>query len=159
MEGRLETKIKNEKAANNLLKQLPQYVEEYYYSALINKEARTALEYIKRIKKFLTYCNENIENFNIFKITEIEISKYLKSIETKETNNGVIETSFAYRKQSYSILNNFFKYLHSKRLVNYNPMEFIERPKKNEIIKLIEKSNLTDANLDLIKNLIENLNN
>lgn len=138
MQGRLENKKKNEKNIENILKELPDCVEQYYLSRP-NKESKGSLEYIRKIRNFLKYVNEDTSQIDVTEITEIDISKYLRSIEkTIDKNGNEIETSFAYRKQVYTILNSFFCYLKKKRIINENPMEYIDRPDSVDKIKRIK---------------------
>ena len=94
MQGRLENKIKREKVIENLLKDMPQYVTEYYYNLSSSRESSSCLEYIRRIRRFLLFLDFNMNKINIHNVTDIDISKFLKSIETKENNGNVEMASF-----------------------------------------------------------------
>lgn len=91
---------------------------------------------LKKIKSFLKFINNNTKVIDITKISESNVSEYLHSIEqTKDLKGRLRETSFSYRKQVYSILNSFFEYLLKRKLIYENPMEYIERPILNDVIK------------------------
>lgn len=136
MQGRLENQIKTEKKIQNLLKDMSVEVEEYYINFSANKEFRSCLIYIQKIKKFLLwYSSENnidIKKIDYRVITDTDISKYLKEVEFKQTKNGMEYTSFSYRKQIWSTLNSFFSFLDKKRYIESNPVRLIERPTKKD---------------------------
>ena len=139
MQGRLENQIKTEKKIDKLLEDLPKEVKEYYINFSANKEFRSCLAYIQKIKRFLTwYCNENsitYEEIDFSEITDIDIANYLRFSEKKETSEGIEYTSFSYRKQIWSVLNSFFDFLYKKRKILNNPVDLIERPSKNDKVE------------------------
>ena len=136
MNGRLEHKVKNEGYVKRHLNDLPECVSQYYYSRSSSKESKGSAEYIKKIKSFLSFINQDTKSIDVSKITEDDVSKYLHGIEQTIDNNGNIrETTFAYRKQVHSILNSFFEYLRKRRIIAENPMDCIERPVSKDIVK------------------------
>lgn len=136
MNGRMEHKIQNEKTIERLLKDLPKEVSQYYYSRSSARESKGSAEYVYKIRAFLKFLNDDAQVVDVTQITENDVSRYLHSIEQTTDNNGVVrETSFSYRKQIHSILNSFFEYLRKRRLIVYNPMDCIERPRNNDIVK------------------------
>lgn len=152
MDGRLENKIKRERRIKNILNDYPQYLTDYYYNIANHNESSTCLEYIKKNSRFLKYCDDCIDNFNIKNISDTDISKFLKSIETKNVNGNIEENSFSTWKQYRAALNSFFSYLYEKGYINDNPVKLIKPPKQkdkvihtflspkdlNEILKAIE---------------------
>lgn len=151
MQGRLENKIKNEKLIETILLDLPDTVSKYYYSRP-NKESKGNLEYLRKIRGFLKYIDEDTRNIDINKITENDVSKYLHSIEiTIDKNGNKKETSFAYRKQVYTILNSFFEYLRKKKMIKENPMDCIDRP---DSVDLVERVKLNENDL---RNIIQSV--
>lgn len=135
MQGRLENKIKREKTIMQILNDMPKYVTEYYYNLSSSRESSSCLEYIRKIKKFLLYIDSNINEIDIQKIDDTTISKFLKSIETKEKNGNIEMASFSTWKQYHTILNSFFKYLYKRGYVQYNPIDNIERIRKNDKVQ------------------------
>ena len=95
MQGRLENKIKREKVIENLLRDMPQYVTEYYYNLSSSRESSSCLEYIRRIRRFLLFLDFNIKDINIQNVSDVDISKFLKKIETKENNGNIEMASFS----------------------------------------------------------------
>lgn len=163
MQGRLENQIKAEKKIKELLAEMPHEISEYYINFSANKEFRSCLSYIQKLKRFLTwYCEENdinIKDIDFKSITDTDISSYLKKSELKEKNGAIEYTSFSYRKQIWSVLNSFFDFLDRKQIINSNPVHLIERPKKNDKVKHVYlKKNDLDEMIDILKNEINELN-
>ena len=139
MQGRLEHKMRNEKNIETLLYELPGCVTDYYYTRASAKESKGMLEYLRKIKRFFSFISEDTKNVDVTKITETDVAKYLRSIEKNvDTNGKEKETSFAYRKQVYTILNSFFEYLRKRRMIIENPMDCIDRPSAVDNIKRVE---------------------
>ena len=138
MDGRLEHKIRNEKVVTEMLEELPESVSQYYLSRASSKESKGCVEYVKKIKAFLSFLNSDTKSIDISKITEDDISKYLHSIEqTTDRQGNVRETTFAYRKQVHSILKSFFEYLRKRKIIAENPMDCIERPTTKDVVKRV----------------------
>lgn len=132
MQGRLENKLKREKIIMRILNNLPDYVTEYYYNLSSSRESSSCLEYIRKIRRFLLFINKNMSLIEISNVNETDISKFLKSIEVKEIDGDVQTTSFSTWKQYHSVLNSFFRYLKNKGYIENNPVEHIERVRKND---------------------------
>ena len=108
MQGRLGNKIKREKVIENTLSEMPKYVTEYYYNLSSSRESSSCLEYIRKIKRFLVFCDNNINDIdNISEINETHVSRFFKSIETKDINGEVALVSFSTWKQYHTVLNSF----------------------------------------------------
>lgn len=138
MDGRVEHKIRNEKLINSMLQELPECVSQYYYSRASSKESKGCAEYLKKIRTFLKFLNNETKFIDVTQITENDISKYMHSIEqTTDSLGNIKETSFSYRKQVYSILNSFFEYLRKRKIILENPMDYIERPTSKDMVKRI----------------------
>ena len=136
MEGRLEHKIQNEALIERKLEGLPECVKEYYMSRASSKESKGGLEYVRKIRAFLEFLNDDTKSIDVACITEGDVARYLHSIEKTVGYDGTIrETSFAYRKQVYSILKSFFEYLRKRRTIQYNPMDCIEKPTSNDVVQ------------------------
>ncbi len=146
MQGRLENKIKREKIIENILTEMPRYVTEYYYNFSSSRESSSCLEYIRKIRRFLTFLENNIKDIDISEINETHVSRFLKSIETKDVNGEITLASFSTWKQYHTVLNSFFKYLLKKGYVQHNPVENIERIRKNDkvIHDFLQKKDLDE---------------
>lgn len=154
MNGRTENRIKTENSINTILTSLPDCVTHYYYSIASGLEPKACLEYIKKIRNFLSYIDSNTRDVKVEKISQIDIAKYMHSIETKIDSKGAeSETSFAYRKLVHSVLNSFFEYLANNNYVTNNPMKQIRRPRGTNSIK---RYYLTSENFQEILKQVDN---
>lgn len=163
MQGRLENQIKTEKKIKKLLAEMPYEISEYYINFSVNKEFRSCLSYIQKLKRFLNwYCEENdieIKNIDFKLITDKDIALYLIKSEKKEKDGATEYTSFSYRKQIWSVLNSFFDFLDEKKYINSNPVHSVKRLKKNDDVKhTFLKKNDLDKMIDVLKNEINELN-
>lgn len=131
MQGRLENKIRVETNIKKILSEMPEFMSDYYYS-LSSNEPKSCMEQLRKIRRFLYFVNNNIFEIDIGSISDVDISKYMKSLETKNSKGMIRETSFAYRKQNYSFLKTFFKYLTKKGYIKTNPMDLVEVPKDKD---------------------------
>ena len=131
MRGRLEHGLRAKNNIEVLLSSMPEYVSGFYYNIQISKEPTTCLEYLRKIKLFLDFIN-----CDITKVTDSDIGRYFDKITTKIDSDGIIkETSFAYKKATWTVLNQFFSYLTKKKIILSNPMEDTERPSQKDNIK------------------------
>lgn len=157
MQGRLEHSLKTQNNINNILLNCPNYLSDYYYNLAVSTEPKTCENYLRKIKGFLFFVNPDLSKIKITEINDVIISKYFISIQRKkikENNQIKIEpTSFSYQKGVWTALNSFFKYLKSKKYIEDNPVELINRPKHNDYT---EKYFLTADDLKLIINSIKN---
>ena len=87
MQGRLETKLKTEAKIRSQLDEAPKYLQDYAYNLSSSKEPRTVLEYIRKIKLFLTFLNEDYNQIDISKVTDSDISRYIASREVKKVKD------------------------------------------------------------------------
>ncbi len=158
MQGRIENQIKIEGQIKNILNELPELVTKYYLNFSTAKEFRSCLVYIQKIKMFLTFYIEGkdilLKDVDVTKVNDIDISKFLKKVETKTKKDGTIEyTSFSYRKTIWSTLNSFYSFLETKGYIEKNPVRMIERPTKKDKVDHVF---LKQEDLDKIKQSIEN---
>lgn len=133
MKGRLEHELRTKKNIEVLLSEMPEYVSEFYYNIQISKEPNTCVEYLRKIKLFLDFANCNIKD-----IDDTIIGKYFDKINyTKDKDNNINKSTFAYRQATWTALNQLFTYLCKKKIIDNNPMETTERPKNTDKIKRI----------------------
>lgn len=148
MKGRLEHELRTKNAINNLLKEMPKYVSEYYYNIQISKEPMTCLAYIRKIDHFLKFAN-----MDITEIDDYVIGRYFDSINyTVDSYGNIKKTSLAHRKTVWSALNQFFSYLVKKRVIDSNPLDNTERPAKKDAI---ERKFLTMEDLNEILSAVK----
>lgn len=138
MQGRLENQIKIEEKIEDILKELPKEVSDYYINFSASREFRSCYAYVTKLRKFLLwYAKRNkikVKDVDVTKIDDSDIARYMKFIEKKQTEeSGVISyTSFSYRKQIWSVLNSFFSFLDKKRFIENNPVRLVDYPNKKD---------------------------
>lgn len=133
MKGRLEHDLRTKHNIEILLSSMPNYVSDFYYNNQISKEPSTCLEYLRKIKLFLIFINYNIES-----VSDVTIGQYFDKISTKIDSEGrITETSFSYKKTTWTTLNQFFNYLSRKRIIKNNPMIDTVRPSNKDNVKRI----------------------
>lgn len=131
MNGRLEHELKINKNIKDNLSSMPDYVYAFYMHIQSSKSPNTCRNYINTIKRFLEFTNYQ----DIVLTSEETIQDFLESIKFIKDKDGTIKkSSTAYIKLTCSSLNAFFKFLYRKKIVKENPMEYIERPMKKDIV-------------------------
>lgn len=139
MDGRLESQEKIYTQINNLLKDLPKYVEDWYLMLRAsNKTAATCQTYIRTVRQFLLSIDEKCD-VELSQITQDVVMKYFISIQTKQTNDGrTIKTSDSYRCGVHSCLSSFFRFLFKSGSIPCNYMDMIDRPKNQDLERINE---------------------
>ena len=152
MNGRLEHSIRTGNNIQNILKTMPSYMTEYYYSITSSTEPKTCEDYIRKIKKFLYFINKDIHKIDLMSITDTDVGRYMQNIQIKIADGQQTPTSFSYQKGVWSALNSFFCYLETKRYITSNPMRIIRRPNKEDEVKRYA------LNIDDINKVISQIN-
>lgn len=134
MKGRLEHDLKNEKMSEQLAKEMPKEVQEWYYNLAVSMEPRSCYAYLSYMKTFLRFLGDPQTTKEI---TDIDVQRFMKSIETKTVNGELVSTSFSYRQVVYSALNKFFEYSVKKKWREDNPMQLIRRARQKDNVKRI----------------------
>lgn len=141
MKGRLEHELRTVKNIQLLLNNMPKYVSDYYYTIQISKEPKTCIEYLRKIRHFMIFIDMDLNN-----IDDVTIGKYFNSLNYTTSNDGEIKnTSISYRKSVWTALNQFFIYLKRRNIIEYNPMDYTERPKNKDNVQRVFLS-LDDLN-------------
>ena len=131
MNGRLESKMKVEAKIRRMLEDAPSELTDFYYNISVDKEPKTCVEYIYKAKGFLDTVDKPVAE-----VTDTDVARYMHSIEVRETATGELkQTSFAYRKMVYTVINSFFNYLYKANKISSNPVACINRPKNTDDIK------------------------
>lgn len=147
MTGRIEHEQRTIKNIEQILKDMPEYVIDFYYAIRISKEPKTCLEYLRKIRHFLNFVNKDI-----LEVTEKDISRYFDHIYYTKVNHEIKKTSSAYRQLVWTTLNQFFIYLYKHNIVKTNSIELIKRPKYTDYV---EKSILSMEEVNLILSKIK----
>ena len=150
MKGRFEHNLRTNNTIKNLLLELPECVSDFYYTIQISREPMTCLEYVRKIKAFLDYAN-----CDVTEIDDKVVNRYFEKISFKVNEDGKVigETSFAYKKSIWTVLNLFFKYLVKKNIIAVNPIEDTNRPRQKD---KIDRRFLTMEDLNKILSTVIN---
>lgn len=130
MNGRYEKEKRFDNRTKEKLKNLPDVVNEYYYSLIGSGSSFTTIDnYINYIQAFLKFTFPNGCKNNFYeKIRPLHINKYISSLRTREVNGKVERMSDSIRAVQWSALNSFFKFL-VPEYIKENPVENTQRPK------------------------------
>ena len=132
MNGRLENELIILNKVENKLKEMPRYVEDWYYALRASDcTATTCSGYVNQIHLFMLYLNKNTKEVKLSDITKDSVNGYIISKRTTERNGEIVETSISTRKTIWFALNNFLGYLYDSDLINENYMQNIRKPKNN----------------------------
>lgn len=161
MNGRLENEIKIHLRTEEKLKVMPEFVHSWYSNLKASrKTAATCYDYVSKIQKFLKYINEDVASICLEDITEEAVTNYFTSIQTKETNSGVVFTSDSYQCTVWSCLDNFLEYLADHGKIEINYMKYISKPKNRDIDRINEnRSLLTTEDFKSILDCVEKESN
>jgi len=103
---------------------------------------KTIAAYENDFQHFVIFIHDNFGNKSVVEIDEDEITEFLFYCRTEGNNSRRI-------KRRMSSISAFYKYLRKKRIVGENPMEFIDRPKKD--VDIMTQTYLTQEQVDLLK--------
>ena len=103
---------------------------------------KTIAAYENDFQHFMIYILDNFENKSVVEIDEDEITQFLYFCKTEGNNSRRI-------KRRMSSISAFYKYLRKKRIIDENPMEFIDRPKKD--VDIVTQTFLTEDQVNLMR--------
>lgn len=98
--------------------------------------------YWNDIQQWCIYIYDNQDNKCITELSEDDITEFLYYCKMQGNNTRRM-------KRRMSSISAFYKFLRKKRIINQNPMEFIDRPKKDSDI--ITQTFLTKEQVSLMK--------
>lgn len=131
--GRLEKEQNFYESIEKKLQPLPKVFTEYYTSMRANRKSFTTIGvYINdvlHLANFLYDCK--IADDFYTQITSLDIERYMISLETRRTSQGIKRTGDDILQARWSALNAFFNWLIKRNYIQKNPMELIDRPKNN----------------------------
>lgn len=162
MVGRVESELKIETSVENRLKEMPNYVSDWYYNLRASrKTAGTCKTYISKVYDLLNYINDDVNKVKLNDINQRNVTSYFMSIQTKKNKEGeLIQTSDSHQQNTWCALNSFFDYLEKSKQININYMTIIEKP-KNKDLERINSSRilLTKKDFKQIIKAVENEKN
>ena len=140
MQGRIENNIRIKRLIENNLRTMPPYVKEWYINLIASgKEMSSCNDYIRKIRKFLLYINEDIIKIVPEDITMDKTETYFISIQTKINSNGKQDvTSDSYRQTIWCALNSFLGFLYNRKYIEENYMKYICKPKNKDLQRINE---------------------
>lgn len=115
-----------------------------YKSDMILRELseRTILGYENDLQHWWIYIYDNQGNQCITDLTEDDITEFLVFCKTEGNNSRRM-------KRRMSSISAFYTYLRKKRVITENPVEFIDRPKKD--VDVAVQTFLTKEQVDLMR--------
>jgi integrase len=103
---------------------------------------KTIYGYKTDLFAWFIYVYENQGNVSVKQITDEDIEEFIFYCKKQGNNTRRL-------KRRMSAISAFFKYLRKKRIVNENPMEFIDRPNKD--VDVVQQNFLTQEQVDLMR--------
>lgn len=159
MNGRIENELKIENVINNTLLTMPSYATEWYYNLKASKkEASSCNDFINKLRRFLMFINKDVKNVKPEDITLADTERYFIFIQKKtDRNNKLVYTSCSYQYGIWCALHNFFNFMVNRKYISENYINYIERPKNNDLDKINEsRILLTKRDFNKIINSVNN---
>lgn len=136
-------KFRDDEKLKNINKETLKLVDKYKIDMSIRELSKGSIDgYINDLEHWLIYIYDNQDNQCITDLTEDDIVEFLYYCKENGNNSRRI-------KRRISSIATFYKFLRRKKIIQENPLEFFERPKKDTDI--ITQTFLTQAQVDLMK--------
>lgn len=158
MPARLENEMRINDITDKILEDMPDYVNEWHDNLYASKKtAATRREFVRKVRNFLSWIDEDVKNIGVEQITDKNVTKYYISIGTKKNSDGSIsETSGSYQQGIYCVLKNFLGFLHKKGYIKENYILNIDKPKNNDLERINEhRLRLTKDEFDKVIKQVE----
>lgn len=139
MNGRLDSHLKIAAKIEEKLIEMPEFVTEWYNKLKSKHSATTCFDYISKIHKFLAYINDNIKEVKCSDFTYNNVLGYYNTLLYRETAKGKVEYSDSYKVTYWFCLNSFMQFLCNRHYIEENYMSDIERPKNNDLDRIMEE--------------------
>lgn len=139
MNGRVLNETKIEAKIKELLATLPAYVADWdLYMKASRKTAATRLDYINKVKRFLSSIKEDPVMVAPVDINERNVTEYFISTQTKTENGETKTTSDSYQQTIWCCLSSFLDFMVAHRLTASNYMRAISKPKNHDLERINE---------------------
>lgn len=147
MQGRLETEMKIQKAIDDIVKTMPSFAKEwYFYLRSSGKSNASCFEYVKIIRRFLEYINDDIKEMDVDEINLQACESFFISCQTTRDRKGMEKyISNSYKQTIWCAINHFLSFLGKNNYIEYNYLSEIKRPdyktdnNKNKNINLTQR--------------------
>lgn len=158
MNGRLEGENNKKNKTDNILLELPDYVDKWVISMRASEKTESSIQdYVQKVRKFLKYIDSNIKELPAEKITADVTCEYFISLRKKEKNGEILETSDSYKITNWNCLNNFLGFMAKRGYIKYNYMTEISKPKNNDLNRI--NRNRIELTQKDFNNIIKAVNN
>lgn len=153
--GRLEKEEKFYQRMEEKLKDLPQILSEYFVSMRANRKSYTTISvYMNNILHFVRFVVKGDITNDFYKsITSSDVERYMISLETRKTKDGIKKTGDDILQARWSSLNYFFNWLVKRGYIEENPITTVERPKNQTEHKV---TYLTKVEINKLYRAIDN---
>lgn len=153
--GRLEKEEKFYQRMEEKLKDLPQILSEYFVSMRANRKSYTTISvYMNNILHFVRFVVKGDITNDFYKnITSSDVERYMISLETRKTKDGIKKTGDDILQARWSSLNYFFNWLVKRGYIDENPITTVERPKNQTEHKV---TYLTKVEINKLYRAIDN---
>lgn len=159
MEGRLEQENKLFLSTEIKLKNMPDYVFDWYINLKASgNSAKTCRDFINKVYNYLYSINKSVCNVKLEDMNFTNVSSYYISIKTKIDIHGNLQpTSDSYQQTVWCCLNNFFSFLYEQKYISNNYMSYIKKPKNKDLPRINkERILLTKDDFNNIMNSVKN---
>lgn len=159
MQGRLENEMKMQRTTDEIIKNMPYFVNEWYINMKASrKTASSCQEYVRKIQRFIKYISDNPTEMNVGEITLQACESYMIACQTRVNDDGlIVYTSDSYQLTVWCALNSLLKFLSKRNYIEHNFMEDIDRPVNRDLDRINnERVLLTQKDFNKILNAAKN---
>lgn len=157
MNGRVENDLKIFKSVESQLSDFPDYITDWYFYLKANENTATSCrDYIRKIRRFLEFIDEDIKDIELKQMTPGIVTRYIEKNKYKDDGT---EFSDSYKQGIWSCLNNFFEFLEGRDMVEKNVMKMakIKRPKNKDLDRINQNRKLlTEDDFNKILEAVRN---
>lgn len=149
----------NIKKINNLLQDLPPYVEDFFRGIRQTTASTTQLSYAYDLRVFFRFLSSTIDKpisqiglSDLEKVSEVEIEKYLDYLTNYKDQNGKPHHNSCRGKARKLIsLRRFYNYYCKRRQIQHNPTLLLENPKNQSHNIIRMETQETEQFLDFLE--------
>ena len=138
MDGRLEISERDFAQCDEIVKELPAYVRDWYLDMRSTGiSAKSCKDYMHKVGGYLSYINANRPEIKLEELTASSARDYLIEKQVIIDNAGNKKASSkSYQQGLWSCLNSFFEYLENTEQIAKNPLKKNGRPKGTDLDRI-----------------------